>query len=91
MWRGLYRGTRFPPLLVVVDGVDRAGLARRTDLLHRVATALPRPRYEDLSLRLAVTSLELLREQGPRAAVWTRVGHYRPGEVVGLTAFARRR
>jgi len=91
LWRGLYRGTRFPPLLVVVDGVDRAGLARRTDLLHRVAQELPRPRYEDLSLRLAVTSLELLREQGPRAAVWTRVGHYHPGEVVGLSAFASKR
>lgn len=89
LWRSIYPGRLFPPLLVVVADVDERGLERRTELLHRVARTMPKPQY-GAGLRIAVTSLDLLRERGPWEPVWTRVGWHSPGELVGLADLTRR-
>jgi hypothetical protein len=88
LWQRAYPGRRFPPLLVVVADVDERGLAARANLLHRVTRQAPRPSGGDL--QVAVTSLDRLREEGPWAPVWTRVGFQDAGQVVGLGDLTRR-
>lgn len=93
-WGTVYRGRRFPPLLVVVDGVDADGLLRRTRLLHRVAVrTLARCRETQayaVQPEIAVTSLELLAERGPWEPVWRRIGTGYRGEYTGLAGLADR-
>ncbi|MER5641852.1 replication-relaxation family protein [Kitasatospora sp. NPDC002227] len=89
-WRTVYRRDQFPPLLVVVDDVDQAGLIRRARLLHKVAGQVEQSRWRGCQLNIAVTSLQLLAERGPHEPVWLRIGPDHSGERAGLADLAGR-